>query len=300
MSSIRANRLQRPRLKPCRKAGRHAVWIALLGSARVRFLERLGRAASAALVQALVLGPLVPAARAETASALDRIAAAHVLRVCTTGDYRPFSYREEDGSYSGLDIEVVGQIAQALAARVVYVPTTWPSLMHDFTAGQCDMAVGGVSVSLERQKQAAFSEPYLVDGKSAIARCADLARFTDFDSIDQSSVRVIENPGGTNERFARAHLKNAQLRIHTDNLSVFQELLAGRADVMITDTSETLVQHKLHPELCTVSADHPFQYGEKAYLLPRDDLAFKAFVDQWLHLARANGTLAAISNNWLK
>jgi len=30
------------------------------------------------------------------------------------------------------------------------------------------------------------------------------------------------------------------------------------------------VQQKLHPELCAIHPDQPFDFGELAYLLPRD------------------------------
>ena len=67
--------------------------------------------------------------------------------------------------------------------------------------------MGGVSVTLERQKTAFFSAPYLRDGKTPIARCADKDKFADLAAIDRPEVTVIVNPGGTNEKFDRAHLR---------------------------------------------------------------------------------------------
>ncbi|MGA2548871.1 MAG: transporter substrate-binding domain-containing protein [Burkholderiaceae bacterium] len=249
----------------------------------------------------LISVAIVPGwSHAQTPSVMDRVQADHVLRVCTTGDYKPYSFLRPDGSYEGMDIDAAGQIAAALGAKAEFVPTTWSTLLDDFAAGKCDLAVGGVSVSLERQKRAGFSIPYLVDGKSAIARCADAQRFASLAEIDQKGVRVIVNPGGTNERFAKANIKQAQVIVYPDNVTIFGEIAEGRADVMITDTSETRVQHKLHPSLCSLNPDKPFQYGEKAYLLPRDDVPFKAFVDQWLHLAQANGSLSRMEDAWMK
>lgn len=46
--------------------------------------------------------------------------------------------------------------------------------------------------------------------------------------------------------------------------------------------------------------DKPFQFGEKAYMVPRGDVVFQQYVDQWLHLARETGELRAISDKWLK
>jgi cyclohexadienyl dehydratase len=77
-------------------------------------------------------------------------------------------------------------------------------------------------------------------------------------------------------------------------------ILAGQADVMVTDASETLLQQKLNPGLCSVHPDKPFQYGEKAWLLPRGDVVFQQYVGQWLHLAQATGEYQAISDKWLK
>jgi cyclohexadienyl dehydratase len=37
-----------------------------------------------------------------------------------------------------------------------------------------------------------------------------------------------------------------------------------------------------------------------AYLIPRGDATFKAWVDQWLHLARASGEYDRTVEAWLK
>lgn len=47
-------------------------------------------------------------------------------------------------------------------------------------------------------------------------------------------------------------------------------------------------------------SDKPFQFGEKAYLLPRGDVTFQQYVDQWLHLARLSGEFQAVYDKWLK
>lgn len=222
-----------------------------------------------------------------------------VLRVGTTGDYKPFSYRANAASpFIGLDIELAGRLAAALGVRLELVPTTWPALMGDFTADRFDVAMGGVSITAERGKSAFFSAPYLRDGKTPIARRADVARFQTLAQIDQPGVRVIVNPGGTNERFARAHLSRAKLTVFPDNTAIFDEIVAGRADVMITDAVETRLQQKLRPQLGAVHPEAPFDVSEKAYLLPRDD-AFKSAVDTWLQPIAAGPEFARLLEKWL-
>ena len=68
-------------------------------------------------------------------------------------------------------------------------------------------------------------------------------------------------------------------------------------DLMMTDSSETLYQQKLNPQLCAVHPDKPFDFAEKAYWLQRD-IAFKEFADQWLHLQMENGGYNTIFAKW--
>ncbi|AWY43776.1 ArtI protein [Pseudomonas putida] len=232
------------------------------------------------------------------ASHLDSVLQQGQLRVCTTGDYKPYTLKAEDGEYSGIDIAMARSLADTLGAKVQWVPTTWKTLMPDMLAGKCDIAMGGISVTLERQKKAFFSTTLDVDGKIPLVRCEDQSKYQTIDQINQPTVRLVEPAGGTNEAFVHAFLPKAQLALH-DNVTIFEQLLENKADVMITDASEALYQQKLKPGLCAVNPTQYMQYGEKAYLLPRDDMTWKLYVDQWLHLAKVTGGYQKILGEWI-
>lgn len=232
---------------------------------------------------------------------LDEIVARGKLRVGTTGDYPPFTFlKKESGKFEGHDVDVAAALAKAMGVEAEFVPTSWPTLSKDFAADKFDIAVGGVSITLPRQLLGYFSTAIMREGKTPITRCADTEKFDTIAEIDQSATRVIVNPGGTNERFARGNFKAADIRIHSDNVTIFKEIAEGKADVMVTDASETRYQQKLNPGvLCAVHPETPFDFSEKAYWLQRD-VALKAFVDQWLHIARETGELKAIYARWFE
>jgi cyclohexadienyl dehydratase len=234
-------------------------------------------------------------------SRLDAILQRGVLRVGTTGDYRPFTALDKtSGAYSGFDIDLAHSLADALGVRIEFEPTSWPKLTRDFEAGDFDIAMGGVSVTLERAKKGFFSTPYLREGKTAIARCADKDKFATLEEIDRPGVKVISNPGGTNERFDRAHLHAADIIVYPDNTTIFDKIAAGEADLMITDASETRFQQKQNPGvLCAIHPEKPFDFAEKAFWMPQDS-ALKAFVDQWLHLTMESGAFAVLYAKWFE
>jgi len=252
------------------------------------------------LALAILVASLSANAQATADSTLDTVMKAGVLRACTPGDYKPFSFLKPDGSYEGIDIDLASSLAAAIGAKLELVKTSWANLVPDFAAGKCDIAIGGISVTTERQKRVFFSTAYMVNGKTPIVRCDDVKKFQSVADIDKAGVRVIANPGGSNERFAKANFKTATLTIHAENLTIFDEILAKRADVFVTEAAEALTQQKLKPGLCAVNPDKPLQYGEMAYMLPRNDVVMKSFVDQWLHLSKASGEYQKTVDKWLR
>jgi len=233
------------------------------------------------------------------ASRLDEIIKRGTLRVGMTGDYLPFTYLDKaTQKFRGFDVDMAEALGKALGVRVDYVQTAWPQLTKDFEADQFDIAMGGVSITLERQKKGLFSSPIMREGKTPIARCADAGKYQTLADIDKKGTRVIVNPGGTNERFARAHIKDAEIDVYNDNVTIFDEIAKGNADLMMTDASETRYQQKQHAGvLCAVHPDKPFDFSEKAYWIQRD-VALKAFVDQWLHVATEDGSFQKIYRAW--
>ncbi|MBV9811295.1 MAG: transporter substrate-binding domain-containing protein [Acetobacteraceae bacterium] len=220
-------------------------------------------------------------ALASAGEVLDAIKSRGELRVGTTGDYKPFSFRAPDGSYSGADIGMARELADALGVRVVFVPTAWGRILDDFRADKFDIAVGGISVLPARAAVGDFTPALRVDGKRPVARCADRERYTSVAAIDQPDVRVVVNPGASNEQFARSNFPHAQLTIHPDNPTVSDEIAAGRADVFVTDGIEVDHIALTHPGLCATAVPQPFTHGEQAYWMQRDP-AFEQAVDRWL------------------
>jgi cyclohexadienyl dehydratase len=252
----------------------------------------VGRASQALLalgvMVAMALTPIAAFAQAK----LDEIIQRGTLRVGLTGDYKPFSLRAADGTIDGIDFDMAKTLAQSLGVKLEIVPTTWPTLMGDLTADKFDIVMGGITITLARARTAYFSTPVMGSGKTPIVRCADVAKYQTIADINRPDVRVIVNPGGTNEKFDKANFPDAKIVMFPDNAKIFDELAAGHADVMVTDSIETRVQHKLHPDLCPVHPDAPFDHSELGYMMPRD-IGWKLYVDLWLHQAQDLGTWKA-------
>lgn len=214
-------------------------------------------------------------------STLKNIIERKQLRVGTTFDYAPFTYKDSSGNPKGRDIEMANSLAKSLNVKIIFVQTTWKNLIKDLRDHKFDIAMGGISIKEERKKHALFSIPYLNNGKLPIARCKDKQKYKTLDSINNPRTKVIVNPGGTNEKFANKFLNQAKIILHADNNTIFKQIIMGNADVMVTDSAEVYYQaeksnHQLCPTMTTTLTNESL-----GHLMPKDT-KWKEYVDSWL------------------
>ena len=198
-----------------------------------------------------------------------------VLKVGTTLDYKPMSFVDpETGRYVGYDVELVKDLAAALDVDIEFVRTSWPTLIEDTLSCKFDLAICGITITDERKKQALMSDPYLENGKTILCRAEDVGKYLNLSSINRPGVRVMVNPGGLNEEFARQNLPDATLMIHDVNQDILGMIALGTADVMITEVVEANYYAGLDERLAAPLIHEPFTDGKFGILMPKgyDDL----------------------------
>ncbi len=228
---------------------------------------------------------------------LDEISNSGILKVGTTGDYAPFS-EWIDGEFQGIDIAMAKSFAASMDVKVIFVKTTWASLSEDLNQNKFHIAMSGITVNSERKKEGFFSKSYLNFGKMPIAQCRQTKMFDHLQKIDQPSTRVIVNPGGTNESFAKENIKKAKINLHPNNNTIFQQILEGRADVMITDSVEVYYQSQKHKGRLCPTMNHPLTEEQMAIYLPKDPY-LKIVVNSWLKTYLKSKNQTTLFNKWL-
>ncbi|GGE56895.1 cyclohexadienyl dehydratase [Paenalcaligenes hominis] len=248
-------------------------------------------------VGAVVLGAVAVSAHA--GPRLDRIQESKTLRVGTPGDYRPFAMKTDQG-YEGHDIDVIEAMATELGLTIEYVPTTWPNLMPDLQADKFDIAVGGITRTPARIAKMAMLPGYAPFGKVALARTADKKKYQSIDDLNQASVHVIKNPGGTNELFVLEHLKNAQVSTHEKNAEIPALIAEGKGDIMITETYEALHYSHADPRLSALFIDQPLTpINYLGFMLAADDNDYLRMMQFVWDLMDERDVLDQAEEKWL-
>ena len=231
---------------------------------------------------------------------LDKIMESKVIRVGTPGDYRPFAIKTDTG-FSGHDIDLIETMAKELGVKVEYVQTSWPNLMKDLQSNQFDVAVGGITRNVNRIRMVEMLPGYAPFGKVALVRSADKAKFTTAESLNQPSVRVIKNPGGTNETYVLANLKAAQVSTHDKNAEIPALIAEGKGDVMITETYEALHYARVDTRLHAAFVDAPLTpKNYLGFMVPTDDADYTRVMGFVWGLMESRGAIKQAADKWLK
>ena len=231
---------------------------------------------------------------------ISRIQERGTLLAGTTGDYRPLSFREDDGTYWGFGIEVAGEIAKRLGVGLQFVPTSWPTLSADVQAEPqtFDLAIGGITITDARRETMLMSDGYLANGKTILCRAEDANRYKSLADIDKPEVRVMVNPGGLNEKFANANLAHAPIIVHQKNEEIPKLIAEGKADVMITEITEAPYYVQTDPRLAAPLLNEPFTHGEIGVLMRKGQEDLLQLVNDVIRQMKSDGSLRLLHEKY--
>ena len=161
-----------------------------------------------------------------------------------------------------------------------------------------DLAIGGITITDTRRELMDMSDGYLANGKTILCRTEDAERFRSLADIDRSEVRVMLNPGGLNEKFARERLTHAEIVVYDRNEEIPTRVAEGAADVMITEITEApyYVQHD--ERLAAPLLSEPFTHGERGVLMRRGQDDLLHLVNDVIRQMKADGTLKQLHEKY--
>jgi len=218
----------------------------------------------------------------------------------TTGDYRPLSFCEADGTYWGFGIEVAEVIAERIGVRLEFVKTSWPTLTADVLAEPqtFDLAIGGITITDARRETMDMSDGYLANGKTILCRASEPDRFKSLADINRQEVRVIVNPGGLNEKFAKENLTQATIIVHPKNEEIPSLVAEGQGDVMITEITEAPYYVKTDARLAAPLLNAPFNHGEIGVLMRKGQEDLLQVVNATIRQMKSDGTLRRLHEKY--
>ncbi|MAU97919.1 MAG: amino acid ABC transporter substrate-binding protein [Fulvimarina sp.] len=251
----------------------------------------LTRSALAAIALAAAFVTTAPGAKAqEMDSRLYRITKSGTLRVCQYPLYYSISYRNPaTGEIEGIDADLSKELAKELGATLEIVETSFGTFIADLQADKCDIGMFGVGATLQRAQAVAFSHPYLKTSIYAVVKKdGPIKTWAD---VDKPGVRVVTTLGSYIEPFMRDYLKNAEFTAISPPATREGELMANRADVVMTDYPTAIKVGDEFEWAAIVEPDEKLRITPYAYVVPQGDQIWLNYVNLFVDTIKLDGRL---------
>lgn len=172
-------------------------------------------------------------AAAVSCMSLSAMANAETLRVGTEATYAPFEFANEDGTLTGFDVELIQAIGKDMGYdKVEIVNMPFDGLIPALFTSQIDSIVAAMSITPERAKKVAFSDPYYTSGLSVLILQENASKYKKVDDIKNQ--RLCAQIGSTGAMTAEV-LSPGKVKAFNTEPEAFMELKAKGCEGVVND-----------------------------------------------------------------
>ncbi|WP_241290303.1 ABC transporter substrate-binding protein [Burkholderia stabilis] len=233
------------------------------------------------------------------AGATDLLAAARAngaLRVANTQSSPPWSLLDDRNQPAGYDVEVAREVAKRIGVKqIVFVADSFKNFVEGLKSGKYDLVMNDLTPTAERSKQVDFAKPYGVEDFRIFVRSDNT---NVHGQADLKGKRVGVTTGSSNEAWARAHLKESDIRAYDNGGLVFNDLGSGRLDAVIISHFGGMKYANVN-HLPVKEVGEPLIYQLSAPALVKGQPALLAAVDKAIDDMTADGTLERLAKRWV-
>lgn len=207
----------------------------------------------------------------------------------------PFGMTDEKMQPQGSDVDTARLLAKEMGVELEIVPLTGPNRIPYLLTRKVDLVISVFSITPEREKVIAFSNPY---GVNQLVLGAPKSL----------TVKSVEDLAGKRAGVVRGNLQDTVLSAMApqgtkivrfdDDATVATALASGQIEAIVTPRTTLATIVAANPgkniEVKQVLKSQPYAIG-----LRKEDAALRESVNKWIDANMKNGRLGTIYQKWI-
>ena len=176
------------------------------------------------------------------------------VRAVTENAFTPLNFVDpKTGKAGGWEYDAVNEIGKRLNAKIAWNIISWDTMIQAVRDGQFDVGMDGISITDDRKKQVAFSDPYLVSRQFMLVR-KDENRFANAAEFGANTKLLIGSQAGTTNFYVAVYNvldgkeDNPRIKMFETFGATVQALLAGDVDCVLMDAASSKGYIGANPE----------------------------------------------------
>jgi len=220
----------------------------------------------------------------------------------------PFNYQDDKQKYLGYSLDfclkIVDLVRKELSLadlKVNLTPTTTATRIPLLANGTTDLQCDGASITVERQKQVAFSPTYFITGNRLLAKKASSINKLD----DMKGKPIVSMSGTTNIKQITELNAERKLGMNVQSVTEYGEALlmveTGRAVAFAQDDIHlaALIANSKNPADYAISKE-ALSFDPYGMMFRRNDPEFKRVVDKAITDVFKSGEIDKIYAKWFQ
>lgn len=221
------------------------------------------------------------------------------FKVGFDAEYPPYGYMDDDGSYTGFDLELAKAVCELNDWEIKYVPIDWNAKDMELNSGNIDCIWSGFTIN-GREDDYTWSDPY-VENSQVVVVASD-SGISDLDGLSSKVVGVqsgsaalslLEDEEGQKELADNF----SELREFADYNTAFAELMAGTIDALAMDIGVAKYQVNSRGEGFEILDDY---LNEEQYGIGfrKDDIELRDKVQSAIDTLKENGKFDELAEKY--
>jgi octopine/nopaline transport system substrate-binding protein len=250
--------------------------------------------------------------------------AEELVRIGTYRHYPPWTISAADGTLSGFEIDMTRELCRRMNVPCAISVVDWERVFEALEANEFDVYVGCMTITPERARRAAFSQPYAWTPEYFATTVGheltsiltlnrlDLDNLTDEGKASLNTLvnalrgrKIGVHVETVYENFADQYLKSiSSIKVYHTEKEKYHDMVQGRLDAILDGGAALhefiLAKEQAGQELTLFGpalVGGPFGRGVGAALRPQNT-ALREKLNAAIASAKADGTLARIALGW--
>ena len=176
----------------------------------------------------------------------------------------------------GFEVDLAEEIAKELGVKARQAQNAWDSLIPALMRGDSDIAMNGIEITPQREKEVLFSRPYYIYTEQLVVRKDEEA----IKSVNDLKGKKVGTLSGTVAQDILMKMGGVDVKIYAGQVEPYEDLAIGRLDAVLLDLPIAAYYAKPNPKL--KYAGQPVGEGFYAIAIRKGDEELKAKIDEVL------------------
>jgi len=221
-----------------------------------------------------------------------------VLRVGYNRNARPFTYFNAKDELVGFDVAMANILAKDLGCTLEFIPIRYDNIGKALDSGVIDIAMAGISKTVERITRLDFTNSYMTVTLALVAKDHQIKKYRETAEIRKmEGVRIAVLEGSA----YKTEVEKSVLDVQFIEVKALDEFYKGEtdADVLLTSAEQGAAYCMVYPDFDTVVPKPELHRDTLAYVIAKNDLAFSKYLNEWMAIKKEKGVIDNLRGYWI-